>query len=149
KRHDDILAASSEYLRDALATKKVSPEARTAFARKMAPLVLADARDAAAAQIDGTHKQMTAWKAELSADEWKRLKIVVMGSAMPRRENLAVQYFAWLLGENGEGKRIVYSESVWDEQKALGLLATSQIDGDIGAAFFEDDRRMHRDLLAD
>ena len=72
-----------------------------------------------------------------------------MGSAMPRQQNLAVQYFAWLLSEPGEGKRIVYSESVWDEQKALGLLATHQIDGDIGAAFFDDDRRMHRDLLAD
>src|SRR3954462_7953833 len=51
--------------------------------------------------------------------EWERLTVVVMGRQLPRRDNLAVRYFAPLLGEPGEGRRIVYAESLFDDPKAL------------------------------
>jgi hypothetical protein len=60
-----------------------------------------------------------------------------------------VQYFARLLGEEGEGQRIVYAEAIFDESRALDLLGTRLIDTRIGTAFFEDASRMHRDLLSD
>ena len=66
---------------------------------------------------------------------------------MPRQNNLATQYFARLLHEKGEGPRIVYAESMYDEQQALDLLATHLLDTQIGADFFADRWRMHRDLL--
>jgi hypothetical protein len=72
-----------------------------------------------------------------------------MGSQLPRKDNLAVQYFARLLGEKGEGKRIVYAEAIFDEAKALALLGTRRIDTRIGEDFFDDPLRMHRDLLGD
>src|SRR5262249_7626387 len=147
RRQQTIVEETLRYLKDA--EKAVKPEDRTAFARKMAPLVLANSTDAAKSQIDGLHRQMTAWRAELPPEEWKSLKVVVTGGQMPRAGNLAVQYFAWLLGEQGEGKRIVYAESIFDETKALNLLGTHRLDADVGAAFFNDDRRMHRDLLSD
>jgi hypothetical protein len=72
-----------------------------------------------------------------------------MGSALPRRDNLAVQFFAKILGEPGEGKRIIYAEALYDEPKALRLLATSQVDSEMALAFFDDPLMLHRDLLAD
>jgi Tfp pilus assembly protein PilX len=147
RRQQTIIEETLRYLKDA--EKTVKPEDRTAFARKMAPLVLANSTDAAKTQIDGLHQQMTKWRAELPPEEWKALKVVVTGGPMPRVGNLAVQYFAWLLGEPGEGKRIVYAEAIFDETKALNLLATHRLDADVGTAFFNDDRRMHRDLLSD
>lgn len=60
-----------------------------------------------------------------------------------------MQYFDRLLGENSEGGRVVYSEGIWDEDKVLELMATLAVDGRIGAAFFGDPERMHRDLLGD
>ena len=74
---------------------------------------------------------------------------VVMGSAMPRQGQIVVQYFARLLGEPGEGPRIIYAEGLWAEDRALDLLGKHLLDGPIGRDFFGDDRRMMRDLLAD
>jgi hypothetical protein len=149
KRQQQIFTASLAFLDKALERKQVSSDELTAFTREMAPLVLADAEESARLQIDALHAQTTAWRKQLSADEWKRLHVVVMGSAMPRRGNIAVQYFAKLLGESGEGRRIIYAEALWDEAKALDLLGTHLLDTDIGTVFFKDDQRMHRDLLAD
>ena len=75
--------------------------------------ILANAADATRDQIDAYHARMKTWRKELSADEWKRLKVVVRGAQTPRKGNLAVQYFAKLLGEKGEGDRIVYAEGRW------------------------------------
>src|SRR5262249_23698126 len=118
------------------------------FAREMASRVIEHATDAARAQLDTTHQQMTKWRGQLSADEWKALHVVIIGSPMPRKGNLAVQYFSRLLGEKGEGLRIVYAESLWDESKALNLLAVSLVDSNMAVDFFNDEMRMHIDLLA-
>src|SRR5437899_31790 len=80
----------------------------TAFTRKLAGPLMDNATDAAKAELDEMHRRVLAWKSELPADEWKALHVIVMGSAMPRKDNRAVQYFARLLGEPGEGPRIIY-----------------------------------------
>ncbi len=74
---------------------------------------------------------------------------MILGSALPRKQGLTVQYFARLLGEPGEGPRIIYAESIRDEAKALDLMATRAVDTNIGVDFFNDPARMHRDLLSD
>ena len=57
---------------------------------------------------------MRAWRATLTGDEWERLTVIVLGGQLPRRDNLAVQYFARLLGESGEGRRVIYAEGLAD-----------------------------------
>src|SRR5262249_52994477 len=113
------------------------------------PLLDANTDEAARAQIDGLHREMTRWKAKLSEAEWGKLVVVIQSSPMPRKKHLAVQYFSRLLGESGEGRRIIYAESLFDEQRALTLLGTHLLDAQIGSDFFGDPKRMHRDLLAD
>src|SRR5205085_273935 len=81
--------------------------------------------------------------------DWGKLKVVITGSALPRKENLATQYFARLLGVPGEGPRLVYAEGLYEEAKALRLLNASAVDTRLGEVFFDDPARMHRDLLAD
>ena len=72
------------------------------------------------------------------------------GAQTPRVENAAVQYFARLFGEtSGEGRRVVYAEGLWDEEKALNLLGTLRLDGKLSVAVFNDPFRMYRDILAD
>jgi len=149
KRQQEILTASNRFLDQLLDGGKTNQAKVVAFARRMAPLVLANATDAARAQLDGLHKQMQAWKTTLTTDEWKALHVVIMGSAAPRRGNVAVQYFSRLLGEKGEGERIIYAEALFDESRAVNLLGTRLMDAQIGSAFFGDRHRMDRDLLAD
>jgi hypothetical protein len=89
------------------------------------------------------------WKNELAPEEWETLTVVVMGTQLPRKSNLAVQYFARLLGEPSEGRRIIYAEALFDETRAIDLMATRLVDTQVGIDFFNDPMRMHRDLLAD
>jgi hypothetical protein len=148
KRSNKIFSACRTFLDSVIKMERAKREEVNAFAREMAPLVIAQAADAARAQLDTTHEQMGKWRAQLSAQEWKSLHVVIIGSAMPRKGNLAVQYFGRLLGEKGEGLRIHYAESLWEEAKALNLLGVSLVDSSMAVDFFGDDMRMHIDLLA-
>ena len=91
--------------------------------------------------------------AEIQAGEEAGIKsvtVIVQGGQTPRVENAAVQYFARLFGEtSGEGRRVVYAEGLWDEDKALNLLGTLRLDGRLSVAVFNDPFRMYRDILAD
>ena len=149
KRQRDILHAAIDSLGAAAKGKTPDADARKELTANLRKLVMANAADAAKLQIDGCRKQVEAWKKLVGDEEWKNLKVVVSGSAMPRKGHIAVQFFAWLLKVEGEGDRIVYAEAVWDEEKALRLLGTHLIDGKLAETFFGDPKRMHRDLLAD
>ncbi len=149
KRQNDILDGCLAFLAGALERRRVGKKELTDFTRRLRPLLDANARDAARLRIAATHEQVCAWRATLTDDEWKRLTVVVLGGQLPRRDNLAVQYFARLLGESGEGRRIIYAEGLGDERRALDLLGTHLVDTGVGAAFFGDPARLHRDLLGD
>jgi hypothetical protein len=146
-RQKKILAASTEFLGGVLKHRRVQAKGLLAYVRRTRPLLDANTAEAARAQIDALHRQMSAWRRRLTEKEWKSLKVIVMGMQMPRKDNLAVQYFARLLGEKGEGARIIYAESIADERKALNLLGTHLVDTRIGSDFFNDPLYMHRDLL--
>src|SRR5262249_61670460 len=80
------------------------------------------------------------------------LRAGVIGRALPRPKKLPVPFFAGLLQEPADdtrSKRIVYAESLFEEQKALNLLGTHVVDEGIGRAFFGEPTRMRRDLLGD
>jgi hypothetical protein len=144
-----ILNESAKFLDRVLANKKVKSEELLAFTRQLGPLQLASANYAASTQLDEMHKQVMTWKAEMTAAEWRQLRVLIPGSSAPRKDNLRTQYFARLLGERGEGERIMYAEALYDESRALNLLGSYELDTFIGSDFFKDPATMHRDLLAD
>jgi hypothetical protein len=144
-----ILDQSSAFLDSVIERRGCTKVDRLIFARRMWPSLMANCADAARAALDSLHRQVCQWKDHMTPAEWNQLSVVVMGRQLPRKENLAVQYFARLLGETGEGRRIVYAESLFDEPRALDLLATRIVDTQIGIDFFNDPLRMHRDLLSD
>lgn len=114
---------------------------------QLRPAILASVRDAARLRIDASHAVVMRWKRQLAPEAWSRLRVIVSGSQMPRRENLLVQYFARLLGEPGESNRIIYAESIFEEPRALNLLGTHLLDSAASQAFFGDPRRLDSDLL--
>jgi hypothetical protein len=148
-RQQEILDGSLKYIDQVLKTEKGPLPDLEAFCRRMAPPLLANTNEAARAEIDALHTQMTRWRGEWTKEEYNRLEVIVIGSQTPRRGNLAVQYFAHLLGLKGEGPRLTYAEALWEEPAALRLLGTRLVDKEVGRVFFEDDQRMFRDLLAD
>jgi hypothetical protein len=147
-RQNRILAECQELLADVERSKKIEEQQLTAFTRKLRPLIDENTMDAARAQIALLDERVKKLRAGLRDDEWKRLTVIVLGSQLPRKNNLAVQYFARLLGEPGECRRIIYAEGL-NEQRALDLFGTYLIDTRIGTSFFDDSTRMYRDLLGD
>lgn len=144
-----IFAECRAFLDSVLEARRCRGEDRIRFARRMTPMFTKNVGEAARAELDALHARVSRWRSEMTPEEWRSLRVVILGSALPRSQNLAVQYFARLLGEPGEGPRIIYAEAVRDEEKALDLMATRAVDTGIGVDFFNDPARMHRDLLSD
>ena len=149
QRQEKIFDGCERFLDGVLARKKIKASELNEFAGAMRPLLLANMTGAAKAELDALDRQMRTWRGEMTAEEWKQLRVLIQGSAMPRKDNLATQYFARLLGEKGEGPRVIYAESLYEESRALDLLGRHLVDTDLGQSFFNDPRRMMRDLLGD
>jgi hypothetical protein len=148
-RQEQILDGCLRLMDDRLGPGGLAPGRLEAFASAMGPLVLANADQAAALELEELHRQVARCRKQLAAGEWAALRVVVIGSHMAREGEVAMQYFQRLLGEAGEGNRIVFAEGLWQPRDALDLLATHRVDLDEGAAFFGEPMRMHRDILAD
>ena len=148
-RQKQIVTASLAFLDDVAGKRTFARSSLLAFTGGMAPLVMENVTEATRAQLDATHAQVSAWRRELSPQEWDQLHVLIIGPHMPRQDLVVTQYFLRLLHEPGEGRRVVYAESLWEEPKALDLLGTHLLDGSVGEAFFGNYMRMHRDLLGD
>jgi hypothetical protein len=148
-RQKRIVAASLNFLDDVAGSRKFARSSLLAFTRGMAPLAMENVTEAARAQLDAMHAQVSAWRRDLRPEEWTELHVLIIGPHMPRQDLVVTQYFLRLLHEKSEGRRVVYAESLWEEPKALDLLGTHLLDGSVGEAFFGDYMRMHRDLLGD
>jgi hypothetical protein len=148
-RQRQIAADCLAFLDEVAGSRTLERPSLLAFTRRMAPLVMQNVTEAARAQLDATHAQVSAWRRDLSPREWNQLHVVIIGPHMPREDLVVTQYFLRLLHEPREGRRVVYAESLWEEPRALELLGTHLLDGSVGEAFFGDTMRMHRDLLGD
>jgi hypothetical protein len=148
-RQKQIVATSLAFLDDVAGRRKFTRSRLLAFTRSMVPRVMENVTEATRAQLDALHAQVSAWRRDLSPQEWTRLHVLIIGPHMPREDLVVTQYFLRLLHERREGVRVVYAESLWEEPNALDLLGTHLLDGSVGEAFFGDYMRMHRDLLGD
>ena len=148
-RQKQIVSACLSFIDDVAAKRTFARPKLLVFTRSMRPLIMQNVDEATRAQLDATHAQVTVWRSQLSPQEWSKLHVVIIGPHMPREELVVMQYFLRLLHEPREGVRVIYAESLWQEQQALDLLGTHLLDGGAGDAFFGDSLRMHRDLLAD
>jgi hypothetical protein len=149
ERQTRLLSSAIDFADRMLAAGAVTQEALTAYARRAAPLVLANATDAAAVQLDGLHALVQQWRGEMGEAEWKRLYVIILGPHMPRAGNLQFQYFVNAMGAPAIDQRLFYAEGILDVKGGLDFLATIVTDRELSATVFDDPLRMDRDLLAD
>jgi hypothetical protein len=147
ERSRSLLRRCADFLDGVLKTGRYEPGELRALTKEAGPVVLSNAADAARAQIDAYHAQVSAWRRQMPEEQWAKLRVVILGPQMPRKHNVAVQYFAKLMGSTGESRRLVYAEELNGEQQALSLLATHRLDSELSEAFFGDPERMEIDLL--
>lgn len=149
KRQKQLLAGSKQFLERVIQQQQFSTEELHAFTRSMLPMIQANIAGAAASQLDAMHRQVMAWKKEMTPEEWQKLRVSVKGAVLAREGNLAMQYFERLLNLEGPGMRLIYMERYVPPTPMLTLLATRSVDRGISIAFFDNPDRMFRDVLAD
>jgi len=101
-------------------------------------------------QLDICHAHMMHLKEKvLSEDDWASLRVVIIGPHMAHKDQNFLQYFARLLHTPMyTDKRVVYFEGE-DLESAFDLLGTTMLDYRVSRSIFDDDSRLHRDVLAD
>lgn len=146
----EIYDRALAFLDTVLAAEHVSRADLDTFAAGMAADIQLLFTAAARAQVDAVHERMLELKRTvLSRQEWRDLRVVVMGAHMAHRNALFLQYFSRVLHTpKYADKRLVYFEGD-DQQAALDFLGTTLIDSKVSSSFFRDEARMHRDILAD
>jgi hypothetical protein len=143
---ESVLASSARLLR----TRQLTPQALRELAHETGPTLRSMIERATALQLDALHENVEAALRELSREQVAQLEVVVTGNHQARARSLPMQYFRARLAEpEGEERRVTYAEAVSNEQDALALLGTRELDRAIAGAFFGDATRMQRDLLGD
>jgi hypothetical protein len=135
------------FIDRALAEGSYSRAALTGLARELAPLLLADADEAARAQIDMMDAAVRHWRAGLPPDVWRKVLVVIEGPHQPRVENLQYSYFRYALAD--PATQLVYAENVFNRQGALDLVGSVLADRSLAVIAFDEELRMERDLLGD
>ncbi len=146
--HKRIVSDSAAFIEKIGGAEQVTDDELTAYTRAMRPLVLASADAAARKQLDGLHALVTKWREELGP-RWSHVDVVVLGPKQPRPGNVQYEYFRRAMGPGAEGRRLWYAEGVFDREGGFNLLGTILIDRGAAIAFFDDPKRLERDLLAD
>lgn len=146
-RQARLLDATRRYVHAALERNAPDRDAFAAYLAEIKPDWLANATDAARAQLEAMHAAVSRWRDALSPEEWGRLRVLILGPRMPRAGNLQTAYFARLLGDDAIGTRIIYAESIFDTKQAMDLLGVVLADRYLSSLVFGDPLRMDRDLL--
>lgn len=148
-RQQNILSLSRTYLDDILMRKSIDSVSLNRYARSLAPHLLANAADAAKVQIDALDLAVRELSKKLKPGEFEKAIAVITGPKTPREGNLQFQYFVYAFGPGTAGTRVIYTESIFDREAALGVLRTVLNDRMASQAFFGDTYRLERDMMAD
>jgi hypothetical protein len=120
------------------------------FARVSGPDILKLTEHAVEIQLSSLHANTDRLLSGLSEKALAGLEVVVAGAHQARDRSAGMQYFRARLAEplNHE-ERVTYAENVSDEAGALRLLRTRRVDRLVAGAFFQDAKRLQRDVLGD
>jgi len=146
----EIPARAIAFLDQVLAQQKVSEADLNGFAGAQAPDIGVAMGGAVRAQLDACHERVMHIKHDVLSDqEWKDLRVLILGAYMARQGDIFLQYFSEILHTPQQGdRRLVYFES-GDMGEAYDRLGTTMLDTEASSAFFSNENRLHRDMLAD
>jgi hypothetical protein len=148
-RQQNILSLSRAHLDAILMRGDADIDSINIYARTLAPLLLANAADAANVQIESLDQAVRELGKKLKLGEFEKAIAVITGPKTPREGNLQFQYFVYAFGAGSAGTRVLYMESIFDREAALSVLRTVLNDRVASQAFFGEAYRLERDLMAD
>jgi hypothetical protein len=145
-----VLRTTRAFLDEALAPDEISAAKVEAFARAIGPSLLRLTEHATRMQLTALDAAVEVCLASLDEGERRGLQVVVTGEHQARARSLGMQYFQQRFGEApGQETRVTYGEGIDDADQAVALVGKRRVDRAIAAAFFGDEKRLQRDVLAD
>jgi len=88
-------------------------------------------------------------KEQVTTQVWDKAVLVVPGPATARLDNLAVMAGIQVLGQQELGRRIFYSEGVYDDKEIASYVQFLMRDKRFSSMLFDDPYRMWRDVFSD
>lgn len=118
--------------------------------------------EAAKCRLESLHQKTEAIRQKIPEKDWREVSVIVMGPQMPRDGELGMQYYDKVLNlskqklqcpyqmqldNNLSKQRLIYAESIYDEQAALDFLTTHMCDEVLGKDLLGNPEAMHSDVL--
>jgi hypothetical protein len=117
ERQKRIYRDALDYLTRVLGEGSVSGPSLSRYARLASIDVDANMREAGAAQVQGLHEQLLAWRKLLHDDEWNEIRFIIRGPQQQRGGYAPTIYLAALTNEVADGRgylgestRVIYRE---------------------------------------
>lgn len=138
-------------LLDQAEVKPVSQADLERYSETVVPLMSLALHKSAQLHLDVIHAQTKRLYALLEVNERLIVRVHLYGGRGARRDNIVTQYFSWVFGERTglESGRIVFSENIFDHDKALDMFAKYSTERQLGQLIFKEPTRLDRDLLGD
>lgn len=150
-----ILRKSKEYTDKIIEARSTTKAEFRAFADSLREPIEANTFDSAAEQINQFKARLETWKQEYPEENWKELRVAVMGVHQPRNDYLPSQFFRWLLDEPEFEKRVIYAEyqfSIFGQNRkkaidlALMVLAKVDLDKEVALFLLGEETMLQRDI---
>lgn len=129
--------------------KKVSEEDIKTVLAKVRPSILLAAKGIGQEFAQSLKSLLISIQSKTSKSDWEKTIAVIPGPITARLNNLNAAVTASVMGPELLGKRIFYSENVFDEAGILSYVEILMRDKNLSIMVFGDPYRMWRDLLAD
>lgn len=145
-----LIELTSTFIKSAIETPPTEAEIK-AYAAQIKPHLKAGFDYCARLHIDLIHAQAKKLYALLTPAEYETVRVYFYGGRGARVGNLALQYMSWFIGERTgkESERIIFSEGIYEHQKAMDALAKYSIERRLAEISLGDSNALHRDVLSD
>ena len=140
-----IKKATDEFIKQ----KQVNENQVQAVLTKVRPIILDVAKDIGQEFAESLKAILLSIQAKMSKSDWDRTIAVIPGPITARLNNLNIAVTASVMGRELLGKRIFYSENIYDEAGIIAYIEMLMRDKKLSLMLFDDQYRMWRDLLAD
>lgn len=129
--------------------KRVDENQLNAVLTKVRPIILNVAKDAGQVAAESLKSVLVSIEAKTSKRDWDQTIAVIPGPVTARLNNLNIAVTASVMGRDLLGKRIFYSENIYDEKGIVSFVEMLMRDKKLSTMLFDDPYRMWRDFLAD
>ena len=129
--------------------KQVNEDQLKAVLIKVRPIIRNIAKDAGQELAESLKGILLSIQAKTSKSDWDRTIAVIPGPVTARLNNLNIAVTASVMGRDLLGKRIFYSENIYDEKGIISFVEMLMRDKKLSTMLFDDQYRMWRDFLAD